>query len=79
MESLIQSVSEHCLYDVEEAADCLMLQFLRRNISAWKQDGPAKKAPKTAVEKKKAGEPKPPGKTGANFTLLSAKSTFLLV
>ena len=49
------------------------------HILAWQQDGPAKKAPKTATEQKKAGNPKPQGKVGANFTLLSAKSTLLLL
>ena len=79
MESSIQSASKHCIYDVEEAADWLMLEFMRMHILAWQQDGPAKKAPKTATEQKKAGNPKPQGKVGANFTLLREKSTFLLV
>ena len=79
MESLLQSVANHCLYDVEEAADCLLLKFTRRNISAWEKDGQAKKRARKFCGKKKAGKPKPTWKIGANFTLLCAKSTFLLV
>ena len=56
MESLFQTVSKRCIYDIEEESDFLLLKFLRKNILARKQDGPAKKAPKIDAGVKESGK-----------------------